>query len=692
VSLAGHTEGGLREPPERVAGEADGERADDPGAVRLGEHLCERTLLVDLRAGSAGDEQGEDPYEEVDHSSGREAGARDPVHRAAAGRSPCGAGSPSRRPAGSSEEGHRILQSHHAVLVRNQRRPIVGRRARSVFVCQHADGQMVPDHARFMCGGVDVTLPADGPVGWARDAPVRGPGTWFLTAEERGNEHTLLDRRHPLGSAWSSGNRVRALVHGAAYFRELFDAVESMGSGDLLLFTDWRGDADERLRGSGTDVGTVFAAAARRGVDVRGLLWRSHLDRFQFSASENRHLGDEIKAAGGQCLLDMRVRPLGSHHQKLVVLRHARYPERDIAFIGGIDLCHGRCDDGDHRGDPQSQKMAAAYGPRPPWHDVQLAVQGPAVGDAETVFRERWDDPAPLSRNPVHLIGERVHRQDRTARPLPVQAPDPAPRGSDSAQLLRTSPARRPGYPFAPDGELSIARGYHKALAQARSLVYVEDQYLWSSDIARVFADALVREPELRLIVVIPLVPDQDGHASMPPNLAGREPALRLLRAAGGPRVAVYGLENATGTPIYVHAKVCVIDDTWVCVGSDNANRRSWTHDSELSCAVLHDGPDATESLARTLRLELAREHLGGSPADQDLIDPVRVFEAFRSRAAGLEAWHAAGRADPRPPGQLRAYVLRPLSWWTRRWASPMYRLLYDPDGRTARMRRERRF
>ena len=145
----------------------------------------------------------------------------------------------------------------------------------------------------------------------------------FLTASEWGNSFTALDSRHWQGStgstgskdtAWSTGNQVRVLVHGAVYFRELLKAVEAMSVGDLLMFTDWRGDRDEKLDGPGTEIGTVFAAAANRGVDVRGLLWSSHFDRFQFNATENRDLGKEIEAAGGQCLLDMRVRPLGSHH------------------------------------------------------------------------------------------------------------------------------------------------------------------------------------------------------------------------------------------------------------------------------------------------------------------------------------------------------------------------------------------
>lgn len=518
-----------------------------------------------------------------------------------------------------------------------------------------------------------------------------GLAQWFLTAAERDNTDTSLDRRHPEGVAWSLGNDVQPLVHGAAYFGELLKAVQRMGAGDLLMFTDWRGDQDERLNGPGTEVGQVFAAAATRGVDVRGLVWSSHADHLDFSARENRHLGAAIKAAGGECLLDMRVRPIGSHHQKLVVLRHGEHPEHDVAFIGGIDLCHGRRDDMSHQGDPQGEPIAAAYGPCPPWHDTQVAIRGPAVGDAETVFRERWEDPAPLSRNPFHVLGERLHREDRKARPLPPQRADPAPRGSHAVQLLRTYPPRRDGYPFAPKGERSVARGYEKVLARARSLIYVEDQYLWSDDVAKVFAQALEREPELRLMVVIPRFPDQDGRISLPPNLVGREPLLRLLRAAGGERFAVYCIENAAGTPIYVHSKVCVIDDTWGCVGSDNANRRSWTHDSELSCAVLDTDPDVARSWALSLRLELMAEHLGVEAHD-DLIDPVQAFDAFRTAAAHLDAWHDSGRRGPRPPGQLRRYTQPTFSRWTRIWATPMYRLLYDPDGRGRRMRRAHKF
>jgi phosphatidylserine/phosphatidylglycerophosphate/cardiolipin synthase-like enzyme len=509
--------------------------------------------------------------------------------------------------------------------------------------------------------------------------------SWFLSVTERDNPDTEIDRRHAQALPWTEGNHVRALIHGSLYFGELARRLSVMRAGDIVLFTDWRGDPDEHLDDSGTQVGAALADCASRGVLVRGLVWRSHLDKLQFSARENRHLGEEIDAAGGECRLDMRVRPLGSHHQKLVVLRHPGRPDEDIAYVGGIDLCHSRRDDREHGGDSQPQPMADWYGPRPPWHDVQLAVTGPAVGDVEATFRERWDDPAPLSRNPVSWVIDRRRGDSAGPRPLPPQLPDPAPTGHHAVQLLRTYPVRRPGYPFARAGERSIARGYTKAFSLATELIYLEDQYLWSVQAAQLLADALRRAPRLRLIAVIPALPDQDGRVSTPPNLISRERVLALLREAGGNRVAVYGLENHQGTPVYVHAKVCSIDDIWVTVGSDNVNRRSWTHDSELTCAVIH-GDDTAEGLARELRLQLAAEHL-------DLPDPQTtehlagtadaMFDAYAGCARALDAWHDAGRRGERPAGRLRAYTQLPMSAWTRGWATLAYRGFYDPDGRS---------
>ena len=518
---------------------------------------------------------------------------------------------------------------------------------------------------------------------------------WLLSTAERGNPDTAIDARRHDGRAWTAGNEVTPLVHGRAYFAALHDAVAATRAGDLVLFTDWRGDPDEQVV-DGESVSALLCRAAERGVAVKGLVWRSHLDLLRFSSEENRRLGDTIEAAGGECLLDMRVRPGGSHHQKAVIVRYRGRPERDVAFVGGIDLCHSRRDDERHVGDPQGITMPRMYGERPPWHDIQVAVRGPAVGDVEATFRERWADPSPLSHNPLRLARSRLDGEETRGQPLPPQAADPPPRGEQVVQVLRTYPYRRWSYPFARHGERSVARAYAKALVHARSLIYLEDQYLWSAEVVSVFAEALRRAPELRMIAVIPSHPDVEG-ASARAETYGRIRALDALRAAGGDRFAVYGLENPAGRPVYVHAKVCVIDDRWTCVGSDNLNLRSWTHDSELSCAVMDAGGGT--GFGYELRRRLAVEHLGlldGAGADRaggdrELRDPIAMFDAYRRTAAALDAWHA----DPsgtRPPGRLRTYRPPRMSRAQRAVAAAMYRYLCDPDGRPRSLRRRHAF
>jgi phosphatidylserine/phosphatidylglycerophosphate/cardiolipin synthase-like enzyme len=522
------------------------------------------------------------------------------------------------------------------------------------------------------------------------------PGEWFLTPAERGNPATRIDARRSDGMAYSTGNLVRPLIHGSSYFAELVARIPAMVSGDLLLFSNWRGDPDQRMSEAGHEVSELFCSAARRGVVVRGLVWRANVDRFERKRPGMRDFGEEIEAAGGRCLLDMRVRPSGSQHMKLVILRHRDRRELDVAFIGGIDLCHGRRDDASHQGDPQCRPMAAAYGTRPPWHDIQAMISGPAVGDAEMVFRERWEDPTPLTRDLVH----RLRKDDGRPRTLPPQGDDPSSCGPHAVQLLRTYPYRRTGYSFAPNGERSIARAYLKVLKRARRLIYLEDQYLWSATAVSALATALRETPELRLIAVIPRFPPHDGRFSASPTLIGRLAALRLLYKAAGPRVAVYYIENEVGTPIYVHAKVCIVDASWAIVGSDNFNRRSWSHDSELSCAVIDTAteiPCAGESGAgahgyvESLRQALASEHLGIAQPGMSM-NGNEIFNAFKRTASALDAWYAADRRGPRPPGRLRRYHAPPLATWTRIWAGPIYRLLYDPDGRPSSMRRAGEF
>lgn len=567
--------------------------------------------------------------------------------------------------------------------------------------------------------------------------------SWLLTSDERENPHTRIDELRGDGTAWSRGNTVRAIVHGRPYFAELHERISALGPGDRLYFADWQGDPDQQLTDDpGSTLSTTLVAASERGVDVRGLLWRSHWHRLGFSAHRHRYLGEEIGEAGGECLRDMRVRTRGAHHQKFVVIRHGDDPTRDVAFVGGIDLCHGRRDDQDHHGDPQAVELAKAYGPTPAWHDVQVAIQGPAVHDVETTFRERWEDSTPLTVNPGRLLSSLVHREDLSPDPLSEQAPPPPPlaAGHDVVQIVRTFPVIYPKtFDFAPEGERSVMLSNTKAIANADRLVYVEDQYLWSDDVGEHFASVLRAKPELRLVVVLPMVPDREGAMAEIPQLYGRSRAMRTILEAGGDRVAVFGLCNSSGLPIYVHSKTCVIDQRWASVGSDNLNKRSWTSDSEIACTVVDergdlDGPAPEDSFPRVLLRTLVAEHLG---CDLDDVpeDPHELFDAMVACADALDEWYAGGVHDKatgirgmlsgrlphrvapvpravaarvpghlrrrekvaararamaaggaggsgRPPGQLRRLATPELTDSQLRWAPLLYEALFDPDGR----------
>ncbi len=517
---------------------------------------------------------------------------------------------------------------------------------------------------------------------------------WFLSGAERRNRASGI-------RPWTDGNRVTALVHGSEYFPLLYRKLCATKAGDCVYFADFRGDTEERLDGQGTEIGHVLADLAARQVLLFGLIWRSQPGWLDQSEGKNAELARTISEEGGQVLLDARTRRGGSHHQKFVVIRYSGRSDQDIAFLGGIDLGLSRNDGPEHAGDPQAMEFPEAYGNRPPWHDVQCSIAGPAVGDVEHTFRERWDGNNALDlSSPVRSLVDRAYMAGvMVGRDLPERLEDPPEAGTHAVQILRTYPARLRRYPFAPLGERSIDYAYRKVLERGRRLIYLEDQYLWAPFVADLLADALRRNSGLRVIAIVPRYPDKEGVARWP-RLVGRQAAIEVCSSAGGDRFGIYDVENPQGVPVYVHSKVVVIDDVWAMIGSDNLNRRSWTHDSELSCAVIDsegDGREPTDPagegdgarvFARDLRLKLLAEHLDRRPGDvDDLIDPITGFDTVRATAEKLRDWHLGGRSGPRPPGRLIPHVPEKLPRRHRPWALPVYRAVYDPDGRALRDR-----
>ena len=185
-------------------------------------------------------------------------------------------------------------------------------------------------------------------------------------------------------------------------------------------------------------------------------------------------------------------------------------------------------------------------------------------------------------------------------------------------------------------------------MQRARRLIYLEDQYLWAAHVADLLAEALARNPQLHLIAVVSRYPEQNGRLSGPPARIGQQQALDRVRGAGGDRVAVYNVENDAGSPIYVHAKVCIIDDVWASVGSDNMALRSWTHDSELSCAVIDAERDERLPLTRAVSATAP----GSSPGSYGCGSGPSISVTTRP----TQSWSARSRASA-------SGATRPLSW-----------------------------
>ena len=183
---------------------------------------------------------------------------------------------------------------------------------------------------------------------------------------------------------WTTGNHVRPLIHGAAYFRELLEVVCRLGAGDLLLFTDWRGDPDERLDGPGTR-GRRRCSPRRppRGAEVRGLVWRSHLDRLPVQRA--REPAPRRRDRGGR-------RRVPARHARAAAWApttrswscsatradpHATSPSSAASTCATAVATTART-----AATRRRSRWPHVYGRHPPWHDVQLAHPGPAVGDA----------------------------------------------------------------------------------------------------------------------------------------------------------------------------------------------------------------------------------------------------------------------------------------------------------------------
>ena len=379
------------------------------------------------------------------------------------------------------------------------------------------------------------------------------------------------------------GNAVTVFVDGA-------DALEAMAASiaqarSHVHLTGWHLTPSFAMtRGERPIVLKSLLAEVAGRIPVRVLIWAGvPLPVMRPWRADVRKVRDELTSGNAiQCALDARERPMHCHHEKTIVI------DDRIAFVGGIDLTTFNGD----RWDTPDHQPRGAVG----WHDVAARMAGPAVQDVAENFALRW--------------------QAITGEQLPP-VPTPPTAGGVEVQVVRTVPDGT--YSQLPRGDFRILESYLQALRAAQRFIYLENQFLWSPEILAVLREKLARPPtpDFRLVLVLPAKPDSGAD-----DTRGQLGTLVQADGDGGRLLAstLYAIGGEKDWPVYIHAKVGIVDDAWMTIGSANLNEHSLFNDTEMNL-VTHDA-----QLVRQTRIRLWAEHLQ-RPADEVAGDANAVIE-----------------------------------------------------------------
>ena len=479
---------------------------------------------------------------------------------------------------------------------------------------------------------MDLKLAFDKAVGDAVELAVRRHHHRRLRG--LGRHHALVPRGDGLWVEGDppprDGNAVEVLVDGADALPRLVAELRKARS--HVHVAGWHVSPHFALTRDGrrTTLRALLAGLAER-VDVRVLVWAGsplplfHPDRKEVDGV--RHalaFGTRIQFAA-----DAKERPMHCHHEKLIVV------DDRVAFVGGIDLTTL----GGDRFDTTEHVARASVG----WHDATAVLRGPIVADVAEHFRLRWQE----------ITGEELAAPKRPRRAGDVQL-----------QLVRTVPEKI--YGAVPRGEFRILEAYTRALRSAQKLVYLENQFYWSSEIAEILERKLAHPPsdDFRIVLLLPVDPNNGADDT-------RGQLADLLECDGGAGRVLACTITALGElgpcPVYVHAKIGIVDDRWFTIGSANLNEHSLFNDTEVNVIACDPG------LARSTRVRLWAEHLQTTERAVSG-DPTRVID---------ELWRpvAEEQRRRRERGEQQTHRLSQLphlSRRTRRLLGPVQGLLVD--------------
>lgn len=394
-------------------------------------------------------------------------------------------------------------------------------------------------------------------------------------------------------------DKVAFLVDGADYFKALFHALPQAEQQIIILSWDIYSQLnlilpeDENKQGLPTCLGDLldYLVKQKPNLFVNILSWdfsllfalsREWLPIYKLDWKTRRRLR--------LCFDDQY--PFGaSHHQKVVVIDDA------LAFVGGLDLTRGRWDTSEHQADdPRRKTIDGTMLPITPHHDVQLAVSGPIATALGDMGRERW-------------------RRGTTKR---LPAPEPTERSiwptglaadieNVDVAIVRTAPS------YGEHEEVrEVEQLYIDAINAAQDYIYIENQFFTAPVVADALAKRLAAADGPEVVVNLPL--KTEGWLSQNSMDVMRIELIRkLCKADRHDRFNAYYLDKShmPEKSINLHAKVMIIDDRFVRVGSANLNNRSMGLDTECDLAIEADESQPQVCAAiQQFRNRLLSEHL----------------------------------------------------------------------------------
>jgi phosphatidylserine/phosphatidylglycerophosphate/cardiolipin synthase-like enzyme len=439
-----------------------------------------------------------------------------------------------------------------------------------------------------------------------------------------------------------TGNVINVYIDGQDSFAAIYDATQAAKS--YIYATFAYVDFDFHLMPDIVPQSLLseMMARAKAGVDVRLLIWspasgtpgtiQNPVQEYPGTNAGPGTVQIRWDVAPGKGIYPAKV---GCHHQKSFVM------DGIVAFVGGINSYQPYWDTNAHA--PVDNRRYPYSIPRPlsdwneqgypPLHDLFSRIQGPCIQDAEANFCERWNGAtfkhAPGAQDIAPHIGI-----------VP-------PGGNLTLQITRTIAPN--AYTTTPAGEMSIRESYLSAINVAQKLIYFEDQYYYDNAVC----DALMQAAQrgVKIIGLLCLKPDEGtgvgllDQALESINMTRIDFAGKLDHENIGLFSPVVAAPDTPAdgqyqyTDVYVHAKMLIVDDLFITLGSANISFTSMEFHSELN-VIANDA-----SVAETLRQCLWQEHFQRQLADAELNDPATALALWRDQAARNKAARTAFQA-----------------------------------------------